>query len=321
MSFKIWLKKSIDRYKTQSFQQATIRSAIEFYYGAISRTIDPFIGSVWWERDDWDILVIMDATRVDLARDTLDVPVESVLSPASTSIDWIERHFANHHREHWENAGYVTANPFADHDTGDVGSADLGNKNLGYFDPVYNEEWHKNPIGTTPPEQVTKRAIEAWHNEEIDRMIVHYMQPHQPFRSKPEWESVFSNMENLTTEVGKGGPDIWRRMRDGEIEREEMWDAYADNLWWVWCNIHNELLPNVSAKVLITADHGNGMGEWGSWSHHGGDLNPHVRKVPVMGPFSTGLDVIDENTVENAITKDVDKDVSIADQLSALGYR
>jgi len=316
MTFSDWVRESITRFRTEPPIQATVASVRAFYHGLNRRILDDYVGTVWWERDDWDILVIMDATRVDLARETLDAPANSVWSPASTSIDWIEKHFDEQHRQDWENTAYVTANPFADHDTKDAKSADLADKNLGYFDPVYKDSWRKQPVGTTPPEDVTERAVEAWHQEDVKKMIVHYMQPHQPFRSKPEWESVFSNLENLTTEVNQGGPDIWHRVRNGELDKTEVWGAYRDNLCWVWGIIHNKLIPNVDGTVLITADHGNGLGEWGSWGHHGGDLNPHVRKVPVLGPYTTGRSVEDEGVDLGDVER-----TAMNDQLEALGYK
>lgn len=317
MTAREWLAETVHRYQSQPLIEATKTSAIKFYTGANRRTFDRFVGDVWWHRKDWDILVVLDAARVDMARETLDEPVDSVWSPASTSIDWIERHFDDQHREHWENAAYVTGNPFADHDTDSAKSADLDDKQLGYFDPVYKHAWQKEPVGTTPPRAITNAAINAWQSSDVDRMIVHYMQPHQPFRSRPEWEHVYSNLENLTTSVNQGGPDIWQRIRNGELNANEVWDAYKDNLWWVWGNVHNELLPTIEGRALITADHGNGMGEWGSWGHHGGDMNPHVRKVPVMGPYRSGLPVHDDGKTNGHY----DNTEDVASQLEALGYR
>jgi len=315
MSFNDWLQNTKERYRTQPPSTATKTSARRLLNGAFRRTLDEWIGVNWWERDDWDILVVMDATRVDLAQETLDEPVKSVWSNASTSIDWIERHFADAYQDDWEDAAYITANPFAQNDSESARSADLDEKPLGAFEPVYADRWTKEPVGTTPPEAVTERAVTTWGQTDVDRMIVHYMQPHQPFRSRPDWETVYSNLENLTTELNQGGPDIWARVRDGEMPKAEAWDAYKDNLWWVWCNIHTDLIPNVSGQVLVTADHGNALGEFGAWGHHGGMMNPHTRKVPVLGPYTTGLDVSDTETDYAYVTGETDE------QLTALGYK
>lgn len=318
MTVADFVAETVGRYRHDPVKEATKDTALAAYRGVVRRSLDHMIGNVWWQRSDWDILVIMDATRVDLAREQLDVPVRSAWSPASTSIDWIERHFDEYHQPHWSNAGYVTANPFADHDAESARSADLAVKDLGAFVPVYKNHWQQDPVGTTPPEYVTEAAVDVWNSEDVDRLIVHYMQPHQPFRSRPEWEHVYSNLENLATEVNQGGPDIWKRVRDGELRRADVWAAYADNLHWVWNEIHNHLIPNVNGRVLITADHGNGLGEFGSWSHAGGDLNPHVRAVPVMGPF---IEAVDVKGTDDSRFADTTGENDVEEQLSALGYR
>lgn len=318
MTFADWLAQSRQYYRSQPMREATIQSARAFGQGVVRRTVDPYLGDVWWERDNWDVLVVMDACRVDLARETLPVDVGSVWSPASTSIDWIERHFAPQYRDVWTDTAYVTANPFADHDTEDVRSADLSDRDLGYFDPVYKRAWRRDQIGTTPPGAVTDAALGALERD-IDRLIVHYMQPHQPFRSRPEWESVYSNLENLTTELNHGGPDIWQRCRDGEIDRAELWAAYRDNLHWVWDEVQSRLLPGLpsDATVIVTADHGNGTGEWGVWGHPPGTAVPAVRKVPVVSIDGTGRQTAVEPTSDSAVDDSMD---DLTDQLEALGY-
>lgn len=313
MTFADWVAETRSAYESQPPGRATIDAAKSFYRGACRRTIAPHVGSLWWERE-WDVLIILDGCRVDLARETLDAEVGATWSPASTSIDWITRHFAAEHRAAWADTAYVTANPFADHNTPDARSADLADKPLGHFDPVYKRAWSHDPIGTTPPAAVTDAAVAA---PDTDRLIVHYMQPHQPFRSRPEWETVFSNLENLTTEVNQGGPDIWHRCREGELDRADVWAAYRDNLDWVWHEVQTRLLPALpeDASVVVTADHGNGLGEWGCWSHPPGVLAPPVRRVPVIEIDDTGPQRQPEPVTDH------DAEAAIADQLEALGYR
>lgn len=324
MTLVDWLQESKTRYQTQPPTEATTESARALWRGLVRRTIDPRLGQVWWQRDDWDILVILDACRVDLAQETLTGhDVRSTWSPASTSIDWIRRHFHEEYREDWQDAAYVTANPFSDHNTPHAQSADLREKDLGYLDLVYERGFGDvDGIKTTPPETVTDAAIHAWRNEDVDRMIVHYMQPHQPFRSRPEWESVYSNLENLAGEVNEGGPDIWHRHRHGEFNRSELWQAYKDNLEWAWNDVHERLLSNVDGDVLVTSDHGNGLGEWGAWSHPPGSIVPEVRRVPVVGPFR-GVDTesVTPDSCQSGEKRAGGRENSVGGQLEALGYK
>jgi hypothetical protein len=319
MTFADWVRETAHRYRTQPVGDATRRSAQKFAVGASRRVLDPHVGDVWWG-EDWDVLVILDGMRVDQAREVLgdEAAIDTRWSAASTSIDWIERHFDRRYRDQYRETAYVTANPFASNDSQSAKSADLDAKDLSYLDCVYRDAFEdvNGAVSTTPPEVVTRRAIHAWRRTDCNRLIVHYMQPHQPFRSRPEWEGVFSNLENLVRDVNQGGADIWKRCRDGEIDRDELWAAYCDNLRWVWESVESELLRNVDGDVTITADHGNGMGEWGVWSHAGGQLTPQVRKVPVWTTTAR-----DTETVAGEAPPTQSPDASTDDQLAALGYK
>jgi hypothetical protein len=61
-------------------------------------------------------------------------------------------------------------------------------------------------------------------------MIVHYMQPHQPFRSRSDWIGEDHNLANVVDTDQEAGPCIWQRYRRGEFDDEEFWTAYRDNL-------------------------------------------------------------------------------------------
>jgi len=312
--------------------------------GVNQRTLDGRVGSLWWGRDDWDVLVVMDATRVDLAREVLAEPVKSVWSPASTSIDWINRTF-NQHPEHAARAGYVTANPFADHDTPGTKSADLADGDLGHFRPLYKTHWQDitaeniarerhaetgraavgSGIATVPPDPVTDHGIAAWRQREqldIDRLVLHYMQPHEPYRSHPEWGSGDSDLlRNLVDPKAEAGSSVWPQVQAGRIPEDELWAAGVDNLHWVLEDVCNRLLSNVDGRVVLTADHGNAMGEWGEWHHPPGALSPACRKVPWLG-----VDATDERTARPDIDVTADAPIQTTDadtarQLEALGYR
>lgn len=292
MTFQDWVEESIERYKTKPFLKATKVSAYRFWRGIVRRTYDPWIGTPIWDRGDWDILVIMDACRVDQLEamrheyDSLPYETPSVWSNASASIDWINRNFVQHPDE-LEDTAYLTANPFAEHNDPDTRSADLTTQPFAHLELLYQKHWQDigNGIETVPPEPMTDHAIHAWRNRDdlgFDRMVVHYMQPHEPFRSRPEWgNGDHKLLKNLVSEDASAGSSVYPLLREGEIGLDEFWRAYQDNLTWVMDDVTERLLENVDGTVVLSSDHGNGLGEFGgSWHHPPAAMNPHIRKVP-----------------------------------------
>jgi hypothetical protein len=55
-------------------------------------------------------------------------------------------------------------------------------------------------------------------------------------------------------------------LQAGEVERDEVWSNYRANLEYVLDSVA-VLLENVDGEVLITADHGNLLGEFGLYGH------------------------------------------------------
>jgi len=323
MTFADWLDETGERYRTQSPLAATRESAHEFRMG-LQRRVGSRLGKSIWGRGDWDVLVVLDACRNDMWNevyaeyDRLERS-SGVWSNASCSIDWIVRNF-NEHPEQARRAGYVTGNPFAHHTAPEARSADLSEEDLAHFAPLYKSEWTAldgGPVETIPPKVLTDHAIDAWRRRDklgMDRLIIHYMQPHQPFRSKPEWEKIGKNLKNLVDDRGMAGACAWQRARRGEVDTDELWAAALDNLHWVLDDVTERLLPNIDGTVALTADHGNAMGEWGEWAHPPGAISPAVRTVPWVA-----LECVDDRTV----TPDVESNdgrAAAEDQLEALGY-
>lgn len=330
MTFQDWVERSKQRYEQEPFHKATLGSANAFAMG-IKRRIGWHLGKPIWERDDWDVLVIMDACRTDLMREvqpeyeTLPAETGAIFSNASCSIDWIIKNFAEC-PEAASTAGYITGNPFAEHTADDARSADLSADALGYYAPLYKTEWGPidgGPVETIPPDVLTDYAIHAWRDREelgIDRLVIHYMQPHQPYRSRPEWTGVNKNLKNLVQNRTKAGACAWQRCRKGEIEKDDLWKAYRDNLRWVLDDVTERLMPNVDGTVTLSADHGNAMGEWGEWAHPPGALGPAVRRVPWVPVECTDTQTVTP-TVESIHEPVQTEKGSIDAQLEALGYK
>jgi len=291
-----------------------------------------------WERE-WDICCVLDGCRVDLMRelagDHRAVPgaaVESVWSVGSQSAEWMDETFGPAHHEEMANTAYVTGNPFtaqsADHVL--VTSEEtlpLSGEDWGLLYEAWREEWVDDEVSTIPPEPLTEAALAVWNRREelgVGRVLVHYMQPHAPFRSQPEWflgtadveswgqirgserddgggerdtagtaaltdlsAAELAELERLSAAETDGVKDPWTRLRDGELPHEEFWAAYRDNLRWVLDDV-SRLLEATTARVALTSDHGNAAGEWGVWSHPPGVPVPALRKVPWVDRRGTG---------------------------------
>jgi hypothetical protein len=170
-------------------------------------------------------------------------------------------------------------------------------------------------IDTVPPRSVTDVGIDTWRSRkelDLDRIVLHYMQPHVPFRSQPNWFSDFQG-------EGKFGSSVWWRLCDKSIPFDSFWKAYADNLRWVLEDL-DLLMKSVDGTIRVTADHGNAAGERGIYGHPAGVPVPAIREVPW---FSIGAD--DTGEYEPKMTADtvpvIESETEVREQLQALGYR
>ena len=259
----------------------------------------------------WDLAIVLDGCRHDLAGEVtpghpvgLGVP-RAVYSVGSYSADWIERTFKNAPERVLAGTAYVSANPFTDRAPGDT---------LQHVDRVYRYGWDPE-LGTVPPRPVTDRAIRLLREGTANRYLVHYMQPHLPplEPSIPDygrWEPTEGLQGDVTGRSGVG----WDLVQSG-ADPEPIVRDYRDNLRPVLDDLRL-LLDNVDAsKVIVTADHGNYLGENGRWGHSPRHVHPAVRRVPWWE-----TDASDERTYVPG-SYDRTNDTLRGEQLEALGYR
>lgn len=312
-----WFERTQDRYREQGLRDASVDSVHEFYIGGLRRLesiqnpqYDPH-----WDRD-WDILCILDACRVDLFRNACEkhswLPasndVETLSSTGSTSREWMQTMFSEKYHGEMAKTAYVTGNLFAEHiDTTPFSHIEI-------YQPRTLDEYD---IYTVPPSELTDAAIRYWREANADRLIIHYMQPHTPFRSRPEWFGTdAAKAGELRTSWGQG----FAELRDGDIPRNEFVAAYQDNLDWV-LNEVNRLRRNADGDLALSADHGNGLGEWGVHGHPEGINVAAVREVP----FATIQATDTGESKPKAPIRDPEQEDNISDsandRLRRLGYK
>jgi hypothetical protein len=254
---------------------------------------------------DWDLLVVVDACRLDLMCEVAPAhefatEVGTLRSLDSTTQLWLRKNFTAPYTAEMAETAYVCANPFS--------AAELDPNDFHTLDEVWRDVWVEP--GTVPPEAVTDRAIHTTREHDSRYLIVHYLQPHWPFLSRPEMVDGPRRGQFGAQEWR----DVWEKLRDGDLDRDEVWAGYRENLERALDEVA-VLLRNVDAETaVVTSDHGNALGEWFVYGHPPTMPQDCLRVVPWVETTAT-----DEGTREPA-THAIDRTLDRDEQLAALGY-
>jgi len=280
-------------------------SLYELYLGGLRRTNLLYSGGEHVYERDWDVLILLDACRVDLLEEVadeysfLDDP-RMLTSVGSSSIEWLENTFVDEYTHEMGETAYITGNPFS--------KRVLSTGDLLVLDEVWRYGWDEKR-GTIPARAITDRAITAGRENDCERLIIHYMQPHFPSVPKP----LSDGMNAETLGDGEGWDSPWHRLQRGELDHETLWSSYRENLRYVLDDV-TLLLENLDAEtVVISADHGNAAGEFGVYGHPKVPLKP-IRNVPW---YETTANDAESYVPERETGVDQGK---IEEKLGALGY-
>jgi hypothetical protein len=309
VTFAEWVRGTGQRVREDGLTGAKA-SAHELYVGSLRRvnTVYPN-GTNVYDRE-WDLLILLDACRVDLIAEVaddypfLDKPDE-LTSVGSSSLEWLEGTFTDERAVEMRETAYITGNPFS--------YRVLDDEDLAVFDEVWTYAWD-DEVGTIPARPITDRAITTSRDQGCERLIVHYMQPHFPSVPQP----LSDGMNADTLGQGKGWESPWKLLKRGEIDYKTVWNAYRANLKYVLDEVAL-LLENVNAeRAVISADHGNAAGEFGVYGHPRVPLSV-IRQVPWYTMSATDEHTHEPDFEPERYTEDGADDVK--NRLSALGYR
>lgn len=265
---------------------------------------------------DWDNLIILDACRADFfARyNEIDGECQTVISQGSRSKEFIDANFQD---KELHDTIYITANPFVERLSDDV-----------FFKVYYSElinEWD-NQLKTIPPEAVVEATVQMHEQYPNKRLITHLMQPHAPYIGSTGQElyeryefGVFNPKFKTSEEFGIAGPNIPAAIKNGPIQENELRQAYKENVQ-IAIKSAQELIEQISGKSIITADHGEMLGERIIVSKeygHGSVVTPELRVVPWHIVDSENRRDVTEDEPEEFIR--LDEDIR-EDRLKALGY-
>lgn len=261
--------------------------------------------------EDWDNLLILDACRYDAFARRSELPgrLERRRSQGSATTEFLR---ANIDGRDLQNTIYVTGNPqlYQHRETIRASFHDVIH--------VWQEGGWNEEYGTVLPETVTEYATRAARDHPNKRLVVHYMQPHYPFVGS---QTAFDK-GHLT---GAEDESVWSQLLLGtlDLDQDEIWRLYEENLDRALPHIE-KLMNELSGKTVVTADHGNMVGERSfplpirEWGHPRGLYTKELITVPWL-VFENGSRR--EIRAEDPATRseDVDDDV-VAERLRDLGY-
>lgn len=276
--------------------------------------------------EDWDYLLILDACRYDVFEDVnwIDGDLRSVISAGSHSEEFCE---ANFEGRTFSDTVYVTANAFG---------ARIGDgvfHDLVYTGETVNEDfvgWHAFSE-RMEPETIYRATLDAVETYPNKRVIAHFMQPHTPYlgeraseireRVAEEGLIVRSRQPEKVEQYSLDDDDVVVSLKEaaelGYVSHEEIREVYVENLRLVLEHVAS-LVSELDGKVVITADHGEYLGEDGQLGHPKYSYGEAVREVPwLVVDSETRPEIVAEDSVKRS---DVD-DEDIEEHLKDLGYK
>lgn len=232
-------------------------------------------------QQDWDNLILLDALRYDYFESEInfDGTLTPVISRGAHSWEFMKENFVGNE---YHDTIYVTANPHVHRLPEDI------------FFTVnsLSNRWGQN-LGTIHPNEVVKAAKLTHKRHPNKKLIIHFMQPHQPFLGKTA-DAIRENFDikgydiNLHRDVDKRtGISWWELVKENEISLEETQQAYRETLEIALGHVQ-DLMSTLGGKSVISADHGEMLGERGvlkkRFAHPHDIYNEELRIVPWFEP-------------------------------------
>lgn len=255
--------------------------------------------------EDWDTLVILDACRYDAFSDaltdyTFNGQLESRISRGSATREWIRANFSG---KQLYDVVYVDSNGYY------ARLKDEINAEVHKYHLIDNDAFGDISVH---PDKVTETARTFADEFSDKRLIIHYMQPHQPFFGPTG--------ETINHAVG-----FQETVRKNDLNKATIRKAYMENLKIV-LNSVEELLHDLDGRVVITSDHGELLGDPQSplpirsyYGHPASLYVPELVTVPwLVADVGPRRHIREENPQQDDIELDENE---LDEKLRGLGYK
>jgi len=265
--------------------------------------------------EDWDNLLLLDACRFDDYEIVCDIDgdIDSRISQGTDSERFIMNNIEG---KELRDVVCVTANPHYEL---------LDDRTFHSLITSPIQEWD-NDLNCVPPSSVTEAAIDATNRFPNKRLLIHYMQPHDPPLG-PTADEMRARLElGGPTPLGDtvDGPRLMEAVANNQISIEKARRAYRETLNIVLQEVER-LLKHLVGKTVISSDHGEMFGEQpypflGSlYEHYRHPRTVQLCRVPwhTVEEYETRKKIVPEPP---AADTDVPEKV-IDEQLESLGYK
>lgn len=268
-------------------------------------------GAVDVMEEDWDTLIILDGCRYDLFAEqcSFDGELQSKRSPGSDSSEFIQKNFTG---KQLHDTVYITANPFVH---------ELPEETFHAVVNLLSEAWDTE-LETVPPKAAISRLLEAREQFPNKRLICHMMQPHFPFIGETGQRLAQGGIIRPDDEPANS---VWARLHFGyeDLDLHTVRQAYKENLIIAFDAV-KEAVESFDEKLVLTADHGNLIGERMNpipIRGFGHPPNIYMEELVRVPWFISEGDVRPEIIAEQPTSREQMNPETVNNRLEALGYR
>jgi len=213
---------------------------------------------------DWDYLIILDACRYDyfeeIYEEYLEGNLEKMESAGTTSIEFLNKNFT----DYYDDTVYVSANAFVN--PHEIHRANFQEENFNsskHFYKVYPVFLDTEDV--VKPRELKEKAFKSVENHPHKKIIIHFMQPHTPYIG--DYSLSDEQIGHHEKMLNKGFS--WKEIRK----------AYKSNLEIVLKHV-KDLVESLNGEIIITADHGEFLGEYGLSMHPHSIYMKELTEVP-----------------------------------------
>jgi len=253
--------------------------------------------------EPWDVLIVLDACRADVFAEVCQ-PAEVVRSPFIHTPGWIHRVGPLLWQQR---VVYFTANPVVDRE---CKRHDFHIELVSVWQRLWGR-YTEEAIPSVHPLSVNGAVLtwEALGKLRKRKIVVHYLQPHCPYigavpLALGRWGGTGGPAGGAFGEACHDLKHPVKAVEQGAADWELVRRAYRANLKLVWHAARQLAAAVPSRRVVVTADHGELLGEDGKFGHEGGYTEyEDLWRVPWL-----------------AIERGAIKQESTEQKLEALGY-